>query len=127
MRINPQTHPALYAAATGRPHLPAPLAPGSHPAGNQGEPSAAPLRTAAESAHDAELRRAFESFAGQTLFGQMLRSMRKTLGKPAYFHGGQAEEIFTQQLDQVLSEKLAAASAETLTGPMFELFVASRR
>jgi len=69
-----------------------------------------------------ELRQAFDSFVGQTFFGQMLKAMRKSVGKPAYFHGGQAEEVFTQQLDQVLAEKMSQASSETLSGPMFELF-----
>jgi flagellar protein FlgJ len=76
---------------------------------------------------DQELRDAFDSFVGQTFFGQMLSAMRKTLDKPAYFHGGRAEEIFQQQLDQVLGEKLADASADKFSGPMFELFVLDRR
>jgi Rod binding domain-containing protein len=73
------------------------------------------------------LRRNFEDFVGQTLFGEMLKSMRKTQHKPAYFHGGRAEEIFQQQLDQVLAEKLSHASAEKLAGPMYELFTMNRR
>ncbi len=77
--------------------------------------------------NDQQLRDAFDSFVGQTFFGQMLSAMRKTLGKPAYFHGGRAEEIFQQQLDQVLGEKLADASADKFSGPMFELFVLDRR
>jgi hypothetical protein len=64
---------------------------------------------------------------GQTLFGQLLGAMRKTLGKPAYFHGGRAEEIFQQQLDQVLAEKISDASAEKFSDPMFELFAMKRR
>jgi Rod binding domain-containing protein len=76
---------------------------------------------------DEKLRRAFQSFVGQALFGQMLKAMRKTLGKPAYFHGGRAEEIFQQQLDQVLAEKISNTSAQKLSEPMFELFVMKRR
>jgi flagellar protein FlgJ len=76
---------------------------------------------------DEELRKAFQSFVGQTLFGQLLKAMRKTVGKPAYFHGGRAEEIFQQQLDQVLAEKISDASAEKFSGPMFDLFVMKRR
>ncbi len=68
------------------------------------------------------LREAFRDFVGQTLFGQMLASMRSTVGKPAYFHGGRAEEVFSQQLDQVLVEKITNASASTVADPMFELF-----
>ena len=79
------------------------------------------------SADDKELREAFDSFVGQTFFGQMLKAMRNTLGKPAYFHGGRGEEIFQQQLDQVLGEKLAEASAEQFSEPMYELFRLARR
>ena len=48
--------------------------------------------------------------------------MRKTVDKPAYFHGGHAEEVFQAQLDQTLAERLADSTAEQFTGPMFELF-----
>lgn len=75
----------------------------------------------------AELREAFESFVGQTLFGQLLSAMRKTVGKPAYFHGGRAEEIFQQQLDQVIAEKIAETSSEKLAEPMMELFLLERQ
>lgn len=78
-------------------------------------------------ANEDELRDAFGSFVGQTLFGQMLKSMRQTVGEPAYFHGGQAEEIFTAQLDQMLAEKISDASHEKFSGPMFELFMMPRR
>ena len=74
-----------------------------------------------------ELQRAFEDFVGQTFYSQMLSSMRKTVGKPAYFDGGQAEEIFRGQLDQVLAEKLSDSTAENFARPMYELFNLSRR
>jgi len=73
------------------------------------------------------LRQTFESAIGQTLFGQMLKSMRKSQGKPAYFHGGRGEEVFQQQLDQVLAEKMSQASASSFVGPMFELFTLGRQ
>lgn len=76
---------------------------------------------------DGEIREQFQAFVGQTLFGQMLKSMRKTLGKPAYFHGGRTEEIFQQQLDQVLAKKISDASSEQFTEPMFELFMMDRQ
>ena len=82
---------------------------------------------AAKKGQDGEaLRAAFQSFVGQTLFGQMLKAMRKTQNEPAYFHGGQTEEIFRQQLDQVLAEKLSDASGDKLSGPMFDLFTMKR-
>ena len=69
-----------------------------------------------------ELREAFDQFVGETFYAQLLGSMRKTVGKPAYFHGGRAEEVFQGQLDQVLAEQMTKASADQFTGPMFELF-----
>lgn len=86
--------------------------------------AAAPKKNHGE---NAELREQFDSFVGETLFGQLLKSMRKTVGKPAYFHGGRTEEIFQQQLDQVLAEKITESSAATFTDPMFELFTLERR
>lgn len=75
---------------------------------------------------DAELRSTFDSFVGEVFFGQMLDSMRKTVDKAPYFNGGRAEEMFTQQLDQVLSEQMTKASASEFTGPMFDLFMLNR-
>jgi peptidoglycan hydrolase FlgJ len=74
-----------------------------------------------------ELRKTFDSFVGETFYGQMLSSMRKTVGKAAYFDGGRAEEIFRGQLDQVISQKLTEASAGTFSGPMFDLFALQRK
>jgi Rod binding domain-containing protein len=74
-----------------------------------------------------ELKQAYSDFVGKTFFGQMLKAMRSTQEKPAYFHGGRAEEIFQQQFDQVLTEEMTKSGAEQFTGPMFELFNAGRR
>ena len=68
------------------------------------------------------LREAFDDFVGQTFFQQMLSAMRKTVDKPAYFHGGRAEEVFQGQLDQVLSEHMTEAAAANFTDPLFELY-----
>lgn len=87
---------------------------------------ATPKPPSANGGRDKEVRKAFQSFVGQTLFGQLLKAMRKTLDKPAYVHGGRAEEIFQQQLDQVLAEKIAETSADKFSEPMFELFMLKR-
>lgn len=87
---------------------------------------AAPSLPAPKDGKREETREAFQSFVGETLFGQMLKAMRKTLNKPAYFHGGRGEEVFQQQLDQVLAEKIADSSAERFSDPMFELFMLKR-
>ena len=72
-------------------------------------------------------REAFDRFVGGTFYRQMLGAMQKTVGKPAYFHGGQAEEMFRGQLNQILADKMAEATADQFTGPMFELFQLSRQ
>ncbi len=96
-------------------------------------PSLQPLNLPAEplpkapSQESPELKDAFTDFVGQTLFGSMLASMRKTVGKPAYMHGGRTEEVFQKQLDQKIVEELTESSAESIAEPMFELFNLQRR
>ena len=68
------------------------------------------------------MREKFDSFVGESFYGQMLQAMHKTVGKPAYFHGGRAEEMFQGQLDQVLSEKMTKANGGSLSDSMFDLF-----
>jgi hypothetical protein len=80
----------------------------------------------APSRSNPEVREAFDDFVGQTFFMQLLTEMRKTVGKPAYMHGGQTEEVFQAQMDQVLAERLTEASAESFSGPMYELFMLPR-
>jgi len=62
---------------------------------------------------------AFRTFIGESFFGQMLKSMRSTQGKPAYFHGGHAEEVFRGQLDQTLAQEMTKSSADKIADPMF--------
>lgn len=71
------------------------------------------------SAGDEKLRETFQQFVGETFFGQMIKAMRSTVGKPAYFHGGRGEEVFRGQLDQALSEHMTEASADRFSEPMF--------
>lgn len=66
-----------------------------------------------------EVKEKFTQFVGETFFGQMIKSMRSTVGKPAYFHGGRAEEAFQGLMDQQLSEQLTEATAEQFAEPMF--------
>jgi len=80
----------------------------------------------ANAKQSSEVREAFDQFVGQTFFGQLMKSMRQSVGKPAYFHGGRGEEIFQAQMDQVLTERMTEATANTFSGPMFELFTLQR-
>lgn len=66
-----------------------------------------------------ELREKFTQFVGETFYGQMIKSMRSTVGKAAYFDGGQAEKAFQGQLDQQLAEHLTKATAEKFAKPLF--------
>ncbi|MDR1963596.1 MAG: rod-binding protein [Planctomycetaceae bacterium] len=79
-----------------------------------------------ESDEDRRFRDVLHQFVGQTLFGQMLKSMRATQEKNPYFHGGRAEEIFQSQLDMVLTDKMTQATSKTLSEPMYKLMKASK-
>jgi len=81
-------------------------------------PAAADLPSQARA--PGELRERFTQFVGETFFGQMIKAMRQTVGKPAYFDGGRAEEVFRGQLDQALAEHMTKASADRFADPMFE-------
>lgn len=63
-----------------------------------------------------ELRSTFRRLVGQVFYGQLLKSLRQGAGKPAYLHGGQAEDLFQAQLDQQLVE----AFSERADNPWFE-------
>jgi Rod binding domain-containing protein len=73
------------------------------------------------------LRKAFDSFVGETFYGQMLKEMRKSVGKAPGFNGGQAEEMFTERLDQSLATKMANSGSHNLSGSMYNLFTQGRR
>jgi Rod binding domain-containing protein len=90
------------------------------------QPDNALLRQPSKEDGAEELRDVFDRFVGETFFGQLLSSMRKSVEKPAYFHGGRAEEVWQGQLDQLLTEQMSAASAASISDPMFELFTLDR-
>ncbi len=82
---------------------------------------AAEAKSSTEAVAKAEdIRQAFTSFVGETFFAQMTKAMRSTVQKPAYFHGGQAEEVFQSQLDQQLAQELTTSSGDRFAQPMFE-------
>ena len=77
------------------------------------------------SAEELEVRETFQQAVAGTFFKQMLKALRSTQGKPAYFHGGQAEEIFRNQMDETISEDMARRHGEQFAGPLFAAY--SRR
>ena len=85
---------------------------------------AMPLKGAAKTAEQQiesarELKKAYTDFVGKTFFGQMMKAMRSTVDKPAYFHGGQAEEVFSSQLDQQMADTMSNATASQIADPIF--------
>lgn len=69
-----------------------------------------------------ELKEAFQKFVAGTFYKQMFKAMREGQNKPAYFHGGQAEEMFQAQLDQQISEDLATGAGSSLADTLFSSF-----
>ena len=97
------------------------------PTGPAGNPAGVPARAPRAGAHDSpELKKAFNDFVGQTFFGELVKQMRSTLNKPAYFHGGMGEDIFQSQLDQHLVERMSQTTAHTFTDPMYQLLMSPR-
>ena len=74
----------------------------------------------AKTARAEEVRAKYTEFVGKTFFSQLLKAMRSTQGKPAYFHGGRSEEVFQGQLDQLLVDNLSEVSADGLAQAAFE-------
>lgn len=68
-----------------------------------------------------EIRKQFQNAVAGTFYRQMMKSLRSTTGKPAYLHGGQAEEIFRGQLDEIMADQLAAGSGQVFSDRLFEL------
>ncbi len=99
---------------------PSPLLSSSQDAARVGDGGAEATGDTERLQHAREVHAAFTEFFGHTFFSQMIKAMRTTQRPPAYFHGGQAEEIFRSQLDQRLADEMSKASASKLAEPMFE-------
>ena len=85
-----------------------------------------PKTKPAADANDKQFRELLHQFIGQTLFGQMLKSMRATQEKNPYFHGGNAEDIYQSMLDMELTDQLTQATSKTLSEPMYKLMAAPK-
>lgn len=75
-----------------------------------------------EPPRDAEVKEVFQEFAAGTFYREMLGALRKGTGKPAYFHGGQAEDIFRAEMDRYVIDDLAATHGESFAEPLYETF-----
>jgi len=69
-----------------------------------------------------EVEPVFQAFVAGTCYCEMLKSLHAMHDKPAYLHGGQAEELFQSQLDQVIAGQMAKEHGAALVGPLFEAF-----
>ena len=58
---------------------------------------------------------------------QMLKEMRKTVNKTKLIHGGQAEEIFSDMLDQERSKKMSIGLGDILYRQLSKAIVPSKR
>ncbi|QDT66131.1 hypothetical protein [Calycomorphotria hydatis] len=65
---------------------------------------------------------AFRDFAAGTMFGNMLKALHKSHTKPAYFHGGQAEDVFRAELDRTIGKQLAETHGDDLIRNMSKSF-----
>ena len=77
-------------------------------------------------ANEKQFRELLHQFIGQTLFGQMLKSMRATQEKNPFFDGGQAEEIYQSMLDMELTNQMTKSTSKTLSEPMYKLMTAPK-
>ncbi len=68
-----------------------------------------------ESSDDAELRKACADFEALFLH-KLMQTMRKTIPKSGLLHGGLPQEIYTDMLDEKISETAASAGKGTGLG-----------
>lgn len=74
-----------------------------------------------------QLKEKFQDFVAGTFYKQMFKSLRKTHDKAAYINGGQAEEMFQNQLDQQVAEDLARDHGGSFADDLFEAFKSNLR
>ncbi|MFO1019132.1 MAG: rod-binding protein [Planctomycetales bacterium] len=73
-----------------------------------------------------EVKEKFQDFIAGTFFKQMLKAMRSSQKKPAYFHGGEAEETFQAQMDDIMSQNLAKSHGGAIADPLFKVYQQQR-
>jgi hypothetical protein len=78
------------------------------------------------SSADVTEREAFQAAVAGTFFKMMLKSMHKMHDKPAYFHGGQAEEAFQNQMNELLAEDFAKTNGAPLVESLYKASVQNR-
>ncbi len=74
-----------------------------------------------------DLDSVFHQFVGETFYQLMLKSLRNMHEKPAYLHGGQAETLFQNQLDQEVASSLAQTEVGSFSRDLYSLFQSQRK
>ncbi len=72
-----------------------------------------------------EIREKFQDFVAGTFYKTMLKALRSGQKKPAYVYGGQAEEVFQGQMDQIVAEQLARTHGAQFADPLFDSYANS--
>ena len=110
--------PASTIAADAAPRLAAPM---------DGDFASAPVfngfmdRARSEGQGEEEqLREAAEKLVATTLIMPMFEQLRNDPLATDLFHGGRGEEIFQQQMDQVLSDRIAGATRFDLVDSVYK-------
>jgi Rod binding domain-containing protein len=67
-----------------------------------------------------KMQSTFQDFAAGTFYKEMLKSLHKMHGKPAYVYGGRAEEIFQGQMDQQIAEEMAHSKGSSIADPLYK-------
>ena len=75
------------------------------------------------SERELQISETFQDFVAGTFYKQMFKALRRMHKKPAYLHGGQAEQMFQGQLDQQLAEDLAHNNGSAFSDPLFSVFM----
>lgn len=75
------------------------------------------------SSEPSELHAAFQDTVGSLFYGEMIKAMRSGVGKPAYIHGGQAEEMFQAQMDQEVAANFARSHGAPLVEKLYQRFL----
>ncbi|MDA0832593.1 MAG: rod-binding protein [Planctomycetota bacterium] len=112
--------------------IPQPFAAALNEAGQSNDPTTnlAPSEVSWSTEHadkDDPVRKAFQDFVAGTFYKQMFKALRSGQNKPAYIHGGAAEEMFQSQLDQQVAEDLAANHGSSFSDSLYESFQRERR
>lgn len=76
----------------------------------------------APTTQEGEVRAKFQEFVAGTFYRQLLKELRRSQGENAYFHGGQAEKIFQEQFDQIVSQNLAKERGGQFADSLYDRF-----